>query len=75
MDKYVECYSLYCMNLQCQNSIYHNIMDVQMPLSEDSLLSTHNCAHCKRPLVSAIDLEINYTLTNLNVIKPELKIR
>jgi hypothetical protein len=73
MDKTVERYFLYCMNMQCQNSIYHDMTAIQIPLSEENLLSKHCCAHCDQPLVSAIDLEINQVLAHLNVTKPELK--
>ena len=73
MDKSANLLYVYCMNMQCQRSIYHNLMALQIPLSEGNLLSNHSCACCSQPLVSAIDLEINYMLANLNLMRPDFK--
>lgn len=73
MDKSTKLYYLYCLNLQCQTSIYHNMMALQIPLSEGNLLSEHSCTCCNRPLISAIDLEINHMLASFNLVRPDFK--
>ena len=51
-------YYLYCMNFDCNASIYNGNVEVEKPLTVKNLAATHACKCCRMPMVSAIDIEI-----------------
>lgn len=51
-------YNLYCVNMQCKQSLYQNIWQTKIPLNEENLLETHHCLACEQPLTSTIEMEI-----------------
>ena len=73
MKDLFETYYLYCTNLRCTISIYKKTGEVSVPLTEESLSTVHLCGCCHKPLVSAIDLEIELMLSSVGV-KPANKI-
>jgi hypothetical protein len=48
-------YFLYCLNMQCQYSVYQLMVEVRLPITTENLLSTHSCYHCHHPLVTSLD--------------------
>jgi len=69
MKKSFTLYYLYCMNIQCQVSIYHRNEEVKIPLNIENLLASHTCACCNQPLTSAIDLEMKRVVAEVNTRK------
>jgi len=59
-------YFLYCMNFQCKDSIYHQMVGTQVPITLENLTATHTCTCCDQPMSSAIDLEIKNTMVEVN---------
>ena len=57
MKKSFNLYFMYCINIQCDVSIYHKNIEVKIPLTSENLLAKHSCTCCNKPLSSAIDLE------------------
>jgi hypothetical protein len=57
-DNSVELYHLYCININCMTSIYHNNVEIKVILDVENLASTHICVNCRRQLYSAMDIEI-----------------
>jgi hypothetical protein len=51
-------YYLYCMNVQCQLSIYHRMVERRVPFTAENLVKTHICSCCKDEMISAMDIEI-----------------
>jgi hypothetical protein len=60
-------YNLYCVNMHCETSIYHNIKENEIPFTESNLVTTHGCACCKQPLVSAMDMEIEQVVAEAGI--------
>jgi tartrate dehydratase alpha subunit/fumarate hydratase class I-like protein len=58
MKNPVELYYLYCLNMQCQVSIYHRMVELRVPFTSENLTATHICPCCNQPLVSLMDIEI-----------------
>ncbi len=56
MEQVLKSYYLYCNNLQCKVSIYHQITEVPIPFTIENLMATHTCPRCGKPLISAIDI-------------------
>jgi len=66
MDQTTQLYYLYCVNSQCNVSIYRRLVEVQLPLTVENLVGTHNCKCCNMPLISSVDLEIQHTMAQVN---------
>ena len=66
MNQSIKLYYLYCMNRQCQKSIYHRMETIQIPFTAKNIVNTHVCTCCKQPLVSAIDIAIKEVVTEVN---------
>jgi hypothetical protein len=67
MKDLFETYYLYCTNFSCNVSIYKNIREVSLPLTGANLSTTHFCSCCHKPLVSAIDMEIEQIISSVGV--------
>ncbi len=65
MKKSINLFFLYCINIQCDVSIYHRNKEVRIPLNTENLLAKHICTCCNKPLTSAIDLEPKQVVTYL----------
>ena len=63
MNQPIKLYYLYCLNVQCKESIYHCMKELQVPLDAKNLFKKHQCACCHEPLVSAIDIAIENVVT------------
>jgi len=70
MNATVTSYNLYCNNIQCKRSVYHEIEKIQVSLTEKNILATHICRGCLKPMVSMMDVEIEYLLCNAGVKSP-----
>ncbi|HTE00727.1 MAG TPA: hypothetical protein VK668_15655 [Mucilaginibacter sp.] len=57
------------MNLQCKRSIYNQTVAIHVPFTAENLVATHTCTCCNERLVSAIDLEIEHTMKELDLKK------
>jgi hypothetical protein len=66
MNHYTDYYHLYCIDRQCQVSIYKNMLPVRIPLTAKNLVASHSCTCCHQTLVSAVDLEISDMLASAN---------
>ena len=66
MNQTTQLYYLYCVNAQCNVSIYRRLVEVQLPLTAENLVGTHSCKHCNTPLISSVDLEIQHTMAKVN---------
>ena len=62
-------YYLYCMNIQCQASIY-NTMAIRIP-NNTGHRAIHRCNFCNHPLASESDVEVTYMITKVNSQKPK----
>jgi hypothetical protein len=51
-------YHLYCLNMNCRQSIYWNSVETKTRFTADNLTATHLCVYCGQPLFSAMDIEI-----------------
>ncbi len=56
--KQVPDFYLYCMNFDCQISIYNDNVEIRIPLTAENISAKHICKCCKLPMISAIDVEI-----------------
>jgi len=63
MNKLTTLYFLYCLNKECQFSIYQLMVELRVPLTPKNLGSVHTCTCCQQPLVSSIDMEIKQMVT------------
>lgn len=61
---------LYCINIQCGKSVYNDIGEVTVGLTEKNILATHICLGCLGPLVSAVDLQMEEMLANAAIKLP-----
>jgi len=50
-------YYLYCLNKQCQFSIYQLMVEHKLPLNEKNKSTIHVCSCCGQPLSSYIKPE------------------
>ena len=55
-------FNVYCLNMQCKLSIYHNGLVINLPFTAGNLVSDHVCSCCNESLVSAMDMEIKHVL-------------
>jgi len=51
-------FTLYCINAQCQNSIFKSTRKYFIPFNTDSLLSYYRCPTCDEALLSVMDIEL-----------------
>jgi hypothetical protein len=63
-------YNLYCVNMHCNQSIYHRTDPTQILFSEDNLLSVHYCERCNQPMTSAMEMEIEYITAGAGIRLP-----
>lgn len=59
-------YYLYCMNFECNNSIYNGNLEIAIPLTAKNLVANQLCKCCGMPLIAAIDVEIKNVVTQIN---------
>jgi hypothetical protein len=60
-------FSLYCINMDCDRSIYNNINRVEVPFNEINLSQTHVCIVCNSPIISTMDMEIENLVAGVGV--------
>lgn len=58
----VKFYFLYCMNIQCEASIYEDMAELQIPYTNKKWVGICTCGYCKEPLISTIDAAIGLEL-------------
>lgn len=63
-------YHLYCINLPCKISIYKNIREIEIPLTEENLMDVHLCPCCLHPMASSIDIEIQHISVQTGISLP-----
>ena len=68
MSKLPYNYSLYCLNMNCGQSIYWNSLETRVTFNAENLAATHLCTCCGQPLFSAMDIEIRHMTAQLGVI-------
>jgi hypothetical protein len=68
-------YNLYCINKDCEISIYRNSAQTRVIFNEENLVTTHFCECCGHLLSSAMDVEIEQMAAEVGVIlsKPHYK--
>jgi hypothetical protein len=71
MNKSLSLYYLYCINRSCDISIYHRMVELQVPFTVENLGAAHNCAYCGQALVSAMDIEITPARETINYRKAD----
>jgi hypothetical protein len=70
MDNPFSFYSMYCINIQCNKSVYWNIIETSVPFNEVNLLATHICEACNRELASALDIELEQITAEMGIRLP-----
>ena len=65
-------YNLYCLDMNCKQSIYLNSVETSAVFNAENLVATHFCACCGQPLSSAMDIEIKQMTAEAGIksIKP-----
>ncbi|MGZ3763778.1 MAG: hypothetical protein ACXVB0_11210 [Mucilaginibacter sp.] len=63
MKKPVSLYFLYCVNMQCQFSVYQLMVEHRIPMTPENLGKTHTCHCCHKPLVSALNMNARSIVT------------
>jgi len=70
-------YIIYCINVYCENSIFHSTRKYFIPFQTDSLLSSYKCPTCEKALLSGMDIELEQIAAQaklkLNDKEPALK--
>lgn len=61
-------YNLYCLNMDCGQSIYWSSVEARAAFTAENLVATHLCACCSQPLSSAMDFEIKHMTAQVGVI-------
>lgn len=61
-------FHLYCVNNKCFASIYNHSDPVEMPFTEENLVSEHYCLYCKQQMISAVDAEIEQLVATSDVL-------
>jgi hypothetical protein len=64
MNRYSNLNYLYCMNIQCQGSIYHRMV-LRVP-SDNQDYVVRRCSFCDEPMVSERAIGIKYMITKVN---------
>lgn len=59
---------LYCMNINCQVSIYHRMM-LRVPCATNRNRGIHKCSFCDQPLISDGDILINHMISAVSAQK------
>jgi hypothetical protein len=62
----VKLYYLYCLNIECQASIYAGMAELQIPSTAEKGLGIYTCSCCNQPLTAAIDAAIGLELKEVN---------
>lgn len=70
MNATVTSYKLYCINASCGKSVFKEIRETTMALTEKNILAKHICRGCRRQLVSMMDIEIERTLYKAAIKMP-----
>jgi len=60
-------YHLYCINMACPGSVFGAIQEIRLELTAENLIDIHVCPQCYARLVTAIDIEIRYILTEARI--------
>jgi hypothetical protein len=68
MNDPIALYNLYCLNIRCEASIYHNNTEIQVVFDAENLSANHICTCCRYSLFSAMDFEIEQVTAELGVI-------
>lgn len=63
MKKPANLYFLYCLNMQCQFSVYQFMVELRIPMNAENLEKTHRCQCCDKPLVSALNMNARCIVT------------
>jgi len=63
-------YILYCINVHCKDSIFHNSHKYFVPFQAESILSFFSCPTCQQTLVSAMDIELEQIMATAKVSLP-----
>lgn len=66
MNQQIKLYYLYCINMHCKVSIFHNMVELQIPLTAKNMVGTYTCPHCNQPLVSAVDVALKNIMSSVN---------
>jgi len=69
MNQAPSLYNLYCINIHCEASIYHNNTLIQAIFDEENLGANHICTSCRYSLFSAMDLEIEQITAEVGVLR------
>jgi len=62
----VKFYYLYCMNIECQASIYVGMVELQIPSAAKKWVGIYTCSCCNQPLIAAIDAAIGLELKEVD---------
>ena len=68
MERLIKLNYLYCMNINCQVSIYHQMM-VRIPCTMNETAEVHKCSFCDQSLISDKDILINHMVTAIGAQK------
>jgi hypothetical protein len=67
MSLYPNYYNLYCLNMNCERSIYWSSVETRAEFNEVNLGSIHRCTCCDQPLSSSMDIEIKQVTAEAGV--------
>jgi hypothetical protein len=63
MKKPANLYFLYCLNMQCQFSVYRLMVELRIPMTAENMEKTHICHCCHKSLVSALNMNARCIVT------------
>jgi hypothetical protein len=61
-------YNLYCLSMNCRQSIYWNSVETRAIFDAENLAATHTCTCCGQSLFSAMDIEIKQITAEAGII-------
>jgi hypothetical protein len=56
MEKTVNHYFLYCLNMQCEYSVYQMMVETRLRITPENVEKTQKCPCCQKPLVSTLNM-------------------
>ena len=60
-------FAIYCINFKCKFSIYNEIRPVWISVNMDNIVKSHICPECQKTMISGIDMEVAYLLSEASV--------